>query len=156
MMKAVFLKVLTWVGTTNPYYERKPEHYYGTLVRHSTKTEVQVEYVLSEGDARRLSESDFTFRAGDTSGRFFSKQHLIDCAKSTFAQRFPDCDILIEGDPIVLDPRPVLVGPTDYMKRANDLVARAEANDWWEGDEKNMKVISKEWHKLQEEFGVSR
>jgi hypothetical protein len=156
MMKAVFLKVLTWVGTTNPNYERKPEHYYGTLIRKSTNTTVEVKYVLSEADVRKLREEDFKYKAGDTSGRFFDRNYLIEQAKQLFVQRFPDCEILFEGDPTTLDPQPVLIGPDDFVKRANDLVAKAEANDWWEGDEKKMKKICNEWEKLCQDYGVDR
>jgi hypothetical protein len=53
-------------------------------------------------DNREELEPWNLYKAGDESGRFFSKEALIDAARACWKQHFPDALLLIEGDQITL------------------------------------------------------
>ena len=53
-------------------------HYYGRLRIGNADETITLSHVLSVSYARRLSESDFKYRKGMTSEKFFSIQELVD------------------------------------------------------------------------------
>lgn len=127
----VYLRITTWVGSP---VVMCAEHWYGKLscggsgygADRVPPEEVEVEYVLTKKDAARLNKEDewATYKAGGKSTRFFSKESLIDAALSCWKQHFPSTLLLIEGDPSVWEPQPILDGPSSLMVPHNDALAR--------------------------------
>lgn len=165
-MKLVFLEITSWVGTS----AIGASHYYGRLIagsyRDKDRTEVEVTDKLTTWEAKELNKRDremgfadssFKYKKGQESNHFWSEEDVVAAAKRMFAERFPDEDAaLIKGLARTLDPRPVLAGPEDFVKRANAINAKAEAIDYWDGGkDAEMEVLYKEWNVLKKEFGAA-
>lgn len=156
-MKA-HLEITSWVGTS----AIGASHYYGRL-RVNGHEEVQLERILTTSEARQMTKDDrrlsdggdfYRWKAGQSTNRFFSEQEVIDAAVACLKDQHPEVTVLFRGNSGVLDPQPVLIGPDELKAELNGLVAEAEANDWWEGDEKNMNVIADRWDNKLKEAGL--
>lgn len=155
-MKAHYLQVDSWVGLLS-----YAEHHYGRVTQGGKKL-FDVSYSLSRADAARINKeaqrlegaSAFRYSPGETSIRFPSEERLIARAIE-MCEQYPEVKVLVKGCSGVLDPMPVLVGPDSLKQGAESIVARAEANDWWEGDEEVMEGLYEEWCELLKAHGVT-
>lgn len=145
-MKKAYLTIRTWVGSSVGH----AQHYYGRL--RIGKEEIDVEYAMNEEQAAKLSDHDFTYEPGSTTSRFFSEEHLREVATKLAQEQ--GVELLFEGEHCVCDPQPVLIGPEPLKTELNALNDRAEANDFWEGDEPMMKIIYREWQAALKKAGV--
>jgi hypothetical protein len=126
-----YLRITTWAGSR----VCSAQHWYGTLsCGPRPRGEHDVQYILSQADADRLNNSDGDYRAGEESGRFFSKDALIEAALACWQQHFPKARLLIEGTADTLEPQPVLAGSPDIAARINQLWRECEELGWWDGD----------------------
>lgn len=151
-MKRAYLTITTWANVVPG-----ASHYHGSI--HIDDKQIRVEQVLNERLVKQFnieeqrSGSRYRYLLGDTITRFFDEESLI---ASAIEMVGPDT-VLFNGDKAILDPLSVLVGPEPFKTEANALVAEAEANDWWEGDEAAMKDIYERWTDLMRRtFGESR
>lgn len=151
------LIVTSWVGSLPG-----AEHFYGTIERRDRKTyttveEIKIVATLTSAMAKKLNldakrrgdDMAFKWKKGDDCGQFFKESDLFAAAIEALKDK-PDA-VLFVGSPSVCDPMPVIHGPESFKLAANALVAEAEANDWWEGDEPRMKDISRRWEALLRE-----
>ena len=146
----VYLRITTWVGSP---VVMCAEHWYGKLscggsgygADRVPPEEVEVEYVLTKKDAARLNKEDewATYKAGGKSTRFFSKESLIDAALSCWKQHFPSTLLLIEGDPSVWEPQPILDGPSSLMARITTLWHECEELNW-----ENHEHLLAQWERI--------
>lgn len=125
-------------------------HYYGTL--RIGDEEVTITRELSASDAKKLNKEnrergdlDFRWSPGDSCSQFFDRESLIEAALRTITEQYPQVTWLFEGNHCVVDPQPVLMGDEPLKTELNKLVAEAEANGWWGGDEEVMEDISDRW-----------
>ncbi len=150
-MKAAFLEVYSWVGTC-----MGASHYYGDIW-YDGQT-VHVTRQLTASEAVEMNKENYpclNYQPGDDTPGFETEAGLRAAAIKTLKRQLPEATILIEGWHGCYDPRPVLFGPEDYMVRANDIVARAEIVDFWDGGrDKEMQVLADEWNSLCKEFGI--
>jgi len=109
-MKVAFCKVATWVDT-----EVFGQHYYGTICVDRKPVE-EVTRSLSAAEAAKLGDG---YLPGDESGRFFSEEELKECAINVCRERIPDVEMLVYGDPSIIEPQPILFGPKDIMEEVN-------------------------------------
>lgn len=145
------LEIRSWVGTS----AIGASHYYGELRIPGVKDHVEVERVLTARETKRLNKEarehgdvGFTYTVGATSGRFWDEKSVEDTAIEYIKANHPEIVLLFKGSRAVCDPQPVLLGPEPLKTQLNALVAEAEANDWWEGDEDAMESISQRWKAL--------
>ena len=159
-MKTVYLTVSSWVGVSIG-----ATHTYGRLTCESHKDEVDVQRPITAAEAREQNKRDRAmygtpsnfWKKGTPTNGFANEQAVVEKALSCWKEHFPGGGVLIKGHRGVLDPMPVLDGPSEFVRRANDIVARCEAIDYWDGGrDKDMRALSKEWEALLREFGVER
>ena len=149
MLDEVYLRIVHYdrVFTTGS------GHYYGFL-QHG-QIEVQVTHKLTQAEADQLNEEEFghyegpkedldawqsLYKEGDDGGRFDGEDQLIQAA----IESCPPGVLLIQGNPIVLSPQPILIGPgTDKL---NDITHQYDKTN----DEKAARVLSHEWRRLKE------
>lgn len=156
-MKA-HLEITSWVGTS----AIGASHYFGRL-RVNGHEQMELERTLTASEAKQMTKDDrrnsgggdfFRWKAGHKTHRFFSEQEVIDAAIAHLKEHHPEVTVLFQGNSGILDPQPVIIGPDELKAELNGLVAEAEANDWWEGDEKNMNVIADRWDALMKGAGL--
>lgn len=142
------LSIRSWVGTS----ALGASHYYGELHIPGPKDFVQVGRPLTAREAKQFNkearehgDTGFTYRVGDLSGRFWDEKSVKDTAIEYIKANHPEIVLLLEGNRAVCDPQPVLFGPEPLKTELNKLVAEAEANDWWEGNDDKMENISQRW-----------
>ncbi len=147
-MKA-HLEITSWAGRVVDAV-----HFYGRL-RVPDQEEITVERTLTVAEAadlnrdeRRRGEVSGSYSPGSVTGRFKTEEQVIECAIAYLKANHPEIEWLLNGCSYVLDPQPVVMGPEPLKTELNALVAAAEANDWWEGDENTMSDISKRWRTL--------
>ena len=142
-----YLRINTWVGSSVCC----AEHWYGKLVcGPQDAREIEVQYILTREDAKRLEEGDpcptNPYKAGETSSRFFSKAALLKAAIACWKTHFPNARFLIEGDPSTIEPQWILDGPEDVRVRVNALFEECERLGWWDGpDEEQVRRLSNQW-----------
>jgi len=128
-------------------------HYYGRLKVGVKHFDISRALTQPEAAALNLDEheagGDFRpWKVGDESGCFFSEAAVEQAAIKIVRDKYPEVTLLFKGDPCILDPQPVLIGPEPLKTELNGLVAEAKANDWWEGDVKHMTNIYERWRKV--------
>lgn len=109
------LSVRTWIGRG----DERAEHWYGELSTRLGKLACDVESVLTEEAAAKLTrkERDYVWRAGTASGRFDTVQLLEEAALAIFASMAGAGDILIRRDQFGHEPERLLAGPDEAMSR---------------------------------------
>lgn len=152
--RVVYLTLTTWAESSCVPWAK---HWYGKLERcHEI---MRVYCVLTEKDAKRLNEDDgendptaWPYKAGEQSGRFFSRDAVIKAALDCWQKQWPDADILILGDPLTLDPQEVLAGPEPLKSDINAIVERCHSSGYYDAlqltDEH--KVLRRDWLLLWE------
>ncbi len=127
-------------------------HWMGRLRLEGSKDDINVEYELTVSQAKTMNRDnrengdDYRYKPGSISTRFFTEEELVTDAIALATKL--GVTLLFKGSHCILDPQPVLIGPEPLKTQLNALVAEAEANDWWEGDEATMEDISKRWEAL--------
>jgi hypothetical protein len=156
-MKVVYCKISSWVGRV-----QSAEHYYVDLScgRYSDSDRVDrvVRHNLTQSEADRLNRRDGISRkeldiqtaweAGEEVGYFFSRERAVRGAIAAYKELSPDAILLVEGNISTYEPQLILDGPPEARKALNELYERAEANDWWEGDEEAMQAIMDDWREI--------
>ena len=157
-MKTVFLDISTWVNTC----VIGAQHYYAHLECGEERKELI--YVLDEKTAMRINECDgivanttAAYCAGDTSGRFFSWEELVQHAREHWQDEeyFPDASILIKGRAGVCDPQEVFeCNDEEFKRKANKLYCRMKRIGGWNHSENEaeMKRIEKNWERLCNQY----
>lgn len=160
-LKLVFFQIQTWVGFGG-------RHYYGNIdcikwhdPYETETTQVEKQLTASEARQRNKEQRDeifkYTYKKGDLTGQFDTKAELRKAAIKTFKEKYSEGYILLEGSRGTLDPRTILAGPEDFMKRGNDIVAKCEAIGWWDGGKnEEMENLSDDWKQLLKEYNVQR
>lgn len=143
------LTVTTWVDSS----VIGATHYYGRIQIEGRRTDITVERTIGKAEAKQLNKDERdagdgpSYKVGDISGRFWSEAQVIEAAVAYMQEKHPTIAYLMNGCRSCLDPQPCLIGPEPIKTALNALVAEAEANDWWEGDEDVMKDIFQRWEK---------
>lgn len=150
-MKRINLEINSWIGTAPG-----ASHYFGRL-RIDKETidvdrEITKEVALALNRDEKRKGDSYRWSVGGTTIRFHSEAEVIARAIEMIAE-YPDA-VLFEGSSAVLDPQPVLHGPEPLKTECNQMVAEAEANDWWEGDEETMEAISERWMAMLKTNGL--
>ncbi len=153
--KAVYLHIRTYVGSATVYWAK---HWQGTLFSGDDREGIEVTYTMSQADADESNKGDGPFdfggntgayHEGDESTRFLSKEALLAAAEACWQKHFPEGKVLIEGEPRVIEPQPVLVGPQNIKDRINSIWELCEKLDWWDGGhEDEVEELSKEWQRI--------
>lgn len=142
------LHVTTWKGSGTVWWA---QHYYARLKFNGEEDDI--DYVMNAEEAEKLSEDDFKWKAGDTTGRFFTEEKLRAAAEEQ--ARAKGVTWLIEGESCVCDPQKIIFGADQaIVDQLNAIYAKCEANDWWEGDEPTMEALSKEWRAIAFPAGI--
>lgn len=142
------LHVTTWKGSSTVWWA---QHYYARLKFDGEEDDI--DYALTAKEAAKLSDDDYKFKAGDTTGRFFSEEKLRSVANEV--ARAKGIKWLIEGETSICDPQRILYGEDQaIVDQLNSIWDKCEANNWWEGDEPTMEALSKEWKTLAFEHGI--
>jgi hypothetical protein len=134
-------------------------HYQGHIRVKGQSEDIHLDHLLTKDQVKRLNkqckESDdpYRYKLGDKCSRFFDEETLI--AAAIEYAKANKIDVLYRGAHYVADPMLMIHGPEPLMTEANKIVAEAEANDWWEGDEDKMTAISKRWKALVAEVGTT-
>ncbi len=85
---------------------------------------IELSYEMTQADADEMNRQDGPYddpeeiasgyhgcySAGDMSTRFLSKESLPEAALACWQTHFPKASVLIEGEPCVIEPQPILVG----------------------------------------------
>lgn len=153
-MKIAFLHITTWVNS----YDMFAQHYYGRIV-FDDKESVDVDFTLTKADAAKLNKKErdsltripSNYEAGETSGRFDSKERLYEEAIKLFNSDPHGCEILLVGEPYVYDPMEMIVGPEEIIKEANVLWENFEEFDGWgcsKQEEPVVQTICDMWEEL--------
>jgi len=150
--KIAMLDVRTWIGTS----AIGAKHYYGRIIFNdgTNKDDHSIERTIdSDKEATELNRDDSGagYKKGDATTRFDDLESLREKARQLWRSLYPDAVALLESDSCSLDPSLMLDGPPELMAELNAIVARCEANDWWEGDEKVMEALSNSWNQLIED-----
>jgi hypothetical protein len=153
MSKTVKLEILSYRGVSIG-----AEHWYGYLQYYTKDGKFKrdkIRYKISSRDAKELNKKDdtrfgsFRWKKGMESSRFADRYSLIERAIEIFNEEFvpKGYTILLKGTHA--DPCEVLAC-TDLVlfNKLNKLNEQAEAVGRWQGDEKQMHKICREWDKL--------
>ena len=123
MMTLYFVNVLSYVG-----YSIVASHYWAVVERQGPPYENQRMY-------------------SNESKRYTSSKSAVNDAKNWFRrEKLKGC--LLLGSSAVCDPQEVLIAPRVLKAKANALNRRADACGRYEGDEREMGRIYKEWERL--------
>lgn len=147
----MFLRVKTY-----PFAYGGGGHWYGELVpTHSPEGHDfhELTRVLSAKDVEELNKaeihvgSDYWYRPGQTTNRFFSEEHLTALAVAEYKKVYPDAVLLMLGSRSTADPQLVLDGPEDVKEKINAWYQQAEDVGWYKrkGDNTAMRKISDEY-----------
>lgn len=163
--EVAYLNITSWVNTI-----ALGIHWYGKIEWYDTiyvpdpnilgyrkvhKTEVL--NVLDAKSAKRLNEEDSVlecslcaYKAGETTGRFWSCNDLIRQAQKTFKIIVPHGRVLLQCDHIQTGPTEVLYGPRRLIIFGNNLYKR-----WVDcrNDDEELDIEAK-WRKLFKHFNL--
>jgi len=152
--RVVYLTLTTWTESSCVAWA---EHWYGRLKQRRSGHERchEVDYVLTAKDAKSLNEGDPTappYKAGERSGRFFSREAVIKAALECWQEHWPEADILILGDPLTLDPQEVLAGPEPLKSDINAIVEWCHSTGYYDAMQLNdeHKALRRDWLLLWE------
>jgi hypothetical protein len=139
--KVVYCQITSWVGRVEG-----AEHYYVELVqRCGDEKTLHHSLTLSEAERLNRRNPDKRWLPGEDIRYFFDINRAVRAAVAGYKTMFPGAIILVEGASSSFEPQPILDGPKEVMAAINKLVEQAEDIDWWEEDEKAMRVISEKW-----------
>jgi hypothetical protein len=156
----VYLKIRTYVGSATVYWAK---HWQGALFHAGDRDGVEVTFAMSQADADAANKEDGpydspedvacgylgSYHEGSTSTRFLSKESLLEAALACWQKQFPNASVLIEGEPGVIEPQPILVGPQSIKDRINSIWELCEKLGWWDsGNEDECEKLSDEWQKI--------
>jgi hypothetical protein len=124
-------------------------HWYGKLKPWKGKS-VELQCVLTGAQAQRLSDSTFTFDAGDRTIRWESREKLIECAIDMYKEYFPGAKVLLLGGNRAMPCR-VIAGLSDSVAARMSAIFQEGEDLGWYGrrddyDEAN--DISDRWFDL--------
>lgn len=132
--RVVYLTLTTWTESCITW----AEHWYGRLKQRKDGHErnLEVDRILTAKDAKQLNESEHDptappYKAGERTGRFFSRDAVIKAALECWQEHWPKADILILGDPLTLDPQEVLVGPEPLKTKINEIVHLCHTTNYY-------------------------
>jgi len=137
--KVVTLEITSWVGSIGAI------HYYGKLCCSGDK--ISVSKKLTTKEAKELNRCDM-FKSSylpSSTDRLKSPNEIRKLAKKQWKRFFPEAVVLLEGMYACCDPQIVLVAPREAKECLNDLYDETERIGGWDGDEKAMKKICKQW-----------
>ena len=158
--KAVYLHIRTYVGSATVYWAK---HWQGTLFSGEDRDGIEVTFAMSQAEADAANKEDGpydspeeiaegyhgSYHEGSESTRFLSREALLAAAEACWQKHFPLGKVLIEGEPRVLEPQPVLVGPQSIKDRINSIWELCEKLGWWDGDnEDEVQALSDEWQRI--------
>ena len=157
----VYFKIRTYVGSATVYWAK---HWQGALFSNGDREGegVEVTFTMTQADADAANKEDGpydspediaygyqgSYHAGCESTRFTSKESLLESAIAVWQRHYPNASILIEGEPGIVEPQPILVGPPSIKERINTIWEKCEELGWWEGDEEAVEKLSVEWQKI--------
>lgn len=153
MNRVVQLKITSYRGIS-----LGATHFYGRLSYYTPKNEFmwdEVTHKLTVKEAKYLNGTDglersvVKFRAGQESGRFETKEQLIETAIEKFRKSFvPHGYKLLLGNDHA-DPCEILwCEDKDLQFQLEELNEQAKANNRWQGNQKTMARICKQWDEL--------
>ena len=105
-------------------------HYYGNIRTHSRS-----------GDFKPVPLNDQ-----------LSKEKIIQSARAWFKNNANRGDVMLIGSDSICDPQPCIIGPRAKKAELNSLYKAAEAIDFWENNERAMKIICEQWDKIIKEL----
>lgn len=127
-------------------------HFYGKLIFYNgdKREDHELRRELSASEARLLNKIDdfASYRPGQSTERFDSREDVIAQAVTEYKTIFPTATALICGSSSTLDPQRVLDGPAELMKKLNSLHRQAERIDYWERNPSKMQEICDKWDLL--------
>lgn len=147
-MKVAFLSVTSWTtcGSIGA------EHWYGRI--HCGKEEVELKRRMSTVEAKALNKKDglwgFSggYRAGSLTERFPTKESVIEAAKETYKEHFPEAAILLLSSPGIVSAVPVIDAPDGLREKLVRLRKQMERCGGYEGDPEKAERIDDRWMKL--------
>jgi hypothetical protein len=149
----VTLQIATWAGITAGAI-----HYYGTLCGYvdGKYRKVDLECILTSKEAAELNAADRYdgWREGSRTGRFPSRERLIDTALRYYRDHFPQAIALAIGLFAASGPKHIVACIDSTLQRqANQLHDRAEAIGWWDDPNQydQMDDLTKQWEELFEQ-----
>ena len=145
----VYLEITSWYGISIG-----AEHYYGKLS--GSDTVVELERTLTSRQAKELNKKDSMkyLKEGSKTGRFDTKEEIIEVALFEYKKHFPDAKILILGRSSLAEPQKILDAPKQIRDKGNLLFAETEKIEWIEKygfyyrtkeDEKKIDALSRKW-----------
>jgi exoribonuclease R len=151
----VYLRITSMRGSLDG------EHYYAELVYSGEKYErIDLEHRISSAQAKRMNKKDdWKFhKAGQTSGRFETKDEAIKTAIAEYKKRFPKAVILLLGDAATAEVKRVLDAPSkELQEQCNALFDEHEKIGWVQrggflyrtkGGEAKAWELYKRWNKI--------
>jgi len=179
MSEIWYVKVRTWteiLGYARHYYARIqrrqvrttgtcPECHWGNCHNSSCSKyvhDIEVDREIDQETADRLNTEDqsFTYKAGDTSGRFWD-QEAAEAAAIGIWMAHPDRkegDLLVVGDIGYVEPHKPLAGSPEAMAKLQDMWTRFEplngtsADDWKPEMDDELIAFSSEWQAFEHDF----
>lgn len=158
MSQVTYLEITSWIGMS-------PEavHYYGSLKNDDER--VDLTRTLTRRDVselrktiRRQYPGAFELYAsgievGSKYTGFDTHAELIDLAKSTYRNHFPDSSILLVGRSSVCDPQKMVDGPADLMTAANKIYEEFESFEGYQYRRNYLraKALNDRWDELFKE-----
>ena len=109
------------------------EHYYGKLYHNCSAglETVSLEYAMSSAQAKRFSKKDsHDWEKGDITGRFETRDAVMDVAVTIYKDSFPNSKALVLGNYSSVEPKRVLDAPKEIMEEANKIWEEYDKLEW--------------------------
>lgn len=130
-------------------------HYYAKL-KTSSEKEVELKHRITAKEAKELNyvDSGLSYWAGELSSRFPNEETARKAGIKDWRKHFPKGIVLIEGDPVYLDPSPILRGRVKSLRvivnKWRELGGFDRYSYIWERHKKKANDLCKSWDKLLE------
>lgn len=153
-MKIAYLNVTSWVGRL-----AYAEHFYGRLTYERQDEEVL--HTITAEEAERLNGDKLCderdYEEGSECSRFFTHEGVVKAALEQWQTHWPDAEVLLLGEPCVLDPTEVLAGPDSFMTEGNEIVKLCYSTGYYDADELTAehKELRQRWRNLLEPTSVN-
>jgi len=121
------------------------KHYYATLRIGDER--IELDYELNVEQATDMSDSFYTWDAGDRTGRFFSKEDTYKACVPILRQH-PEVVLLLKGSPATAQPMYAIGGDPKLVEVANRLYALQVQIDRFDYDPKRSDALYEKWNAL--------
>ncbi len=158
-MKPVCLQISTFSGGYCP----EASHFYGWLAGYDQDGKLKqepVEFTMTARQARDANRREKTpglYKKGSRSSSFDSEKEVAEAGKACYKTYFPDAHVLYQSFFSCCDPKPVIDGPEEFVRLANEIYRRFEVNGFWEAINKEEAAACwDDWNRLIKRFDLNR